>query len=206
MSNTLRLPVSSHWKFSSHKKRITSRELHNHHLFLSYLIWELFSSYEKGISSLVTLLVEQREQLRFVYSSSSSTSSTFRIRLSGLSPSELISIYGSYRQQDNLDGWSAGQKAATDRGQLKHRRNADTQPCLEWDSNPRFQCLSREELSCVRKHRHYDRRFANCNSKIGLLFTEVWECDFSPAYPHQLIVHLLARHIIEAGFFFPFHR
>jgi hypothetical protein len=33
-------------------------------------------------------------------------------------------------------------EAATYTGQHKHRRNADRHRCLEWDSNPRSQCLN----------------------------------------------------------------
>jgi hypothetical protein len=44
---------------------------------------------------------------------------------------------------DSLDGGSARSNAATYTGQHKHRINADIQPSLEWDSNPRSKCLSR---------------------------------------------------------------
>jgi hypothetical protein len=33
----------------------------------------------------------------------------------------------------------------------------DTHPCLEWDSNPRFQCSSDEDISCPRPRGHCDR-------------------------------------------------
>jgi len=46
--NTLGHPVSSHWKFCSHNKRITNTELHNHRFNFCFSAWELCLSYENG--------------------------------------------------------------------------------------------------------------------------------------------------------------
>jgi hypothetical protein len=45
------------------------------------------------------------------------------------------------RRQDSLGGGLALRKTAIYTGQQKHRINAGKHPCLEWDSNPRPQCL-----------------------------------------------------------------
>ena len=48
VSNTLGLPVSNHWKFCSHNKRITNTKFHNHRFDFCFSAWELCLSYENG--------------------------------------------------------------------------------------------------------------------------------------------------------------
>jgi hypothetical protein len=61
-------------------------------------------------------------------------------------------------RQDSLDGGSARRKAATYTQNNTNRINAHRHPCLEWDSNPRFQHSSEQDSSCFRLRDHCDRR------------------------------------------------
>jgi hypothetical protein len=38
----------------------------------------------------------------------------------------------------------------------KHRINTDRLPCHQWDSNPRSQCSSEQDISCLRPRGHCD--------------------------------------------------
>jgi hypothetical protein len=81
-----------------------------------------------------------------------SSFSSLIIRLSGLfpfriNPEIMKTVVGrTFWTRDKLC-----RKAATYAGQHKHRRNAERYRCLEWDSNPRFQCLSgrRYTMPCI---------------------------------------------------------
>jgi hypothetical protein len=74
-------------------------------------------------------------------------SSTLHIRLCGLFPfrinSEIMNLLDSW--YDSFDGGATQRKVATYTRQHKHRIKAHRHPCLEWDSNPRSQCLSEKD-------------------------------------------------------------
>jgi hypothetical protein len=55
-------------------------------------------------------------------------------------------------------GCSPSQGRCLHTEQHKHKINAPRHPCLEWDSNPRSQCLSGRIRFYLRPRGHYDRR------------------------------------------------
>jgi hypothetical protein len=61
-----------------------------------------------------------------------------------LGPGLLFSFVIFFTQTIRLLGWviSLSQGCYLHTGHHKHRINAGRHPCLEWDSNPRSQCLS----------------------------------------------------------------
>jgi hypothetical protein len=89
---------------------------------------------------------------------SSSTSSRFLTRPSGLFPNR-INLELWVLQTIDRTPWTDDQscrKAATYTEHHEHRRNAERDPCLEWVSNPRFRCLSG-----WRPRGHCDPQFQN---------------------------------------------
>jgi hypothetical protein len=58
----------------------------------------------------------------------------------------------------------------------KHRINSDIHPCLEWDSNPRSQCLSERRQSCqLNRRTKGDKMYKWLPVKSGTLYY-LYEC------------------------------
>jgi hypothetical protein len=87
-------------------------------------------------------------------------------------------IFLILRQSVGLLGrGSAHLKATTCTGQHKHRINEGRHSCLGWDSNPRSQCSTKEDSSCLRLRGHCDRQILSSAHIYfaTLIKTTIWQ-------------------------------
>lgn len=111
------------------------RKLHQLQFFFrrSLLFW---TNIRGNVGSLIQLRLPETDNNHSVVSHSSCILTDWPLWTAPVRNYEIISRY------DSLGLGPALHKAATCTGQHKHGVNVHRDPCLEYDSNPRFQCLT----------------------------------------------------------------